>query len=72
VAVNRVRGLLEIEEPHPGTSDAKVSPWRLVGREAFRSGATPGHSQSLAVPEGHRVEFWLGWYDERLRRLFGR
>ncbi len=53
--------------PHnPGTPDDDVSPMRLEGRQAYRKA-----DESLEPAQG-RIEWWLGWYDEQLRRFFGR
>ena len=56
--------------PHnPGTPDDDVPPMRLKGRQAYRDddkASVPVHDQA------GKIEWWLGWYDERLRRFFGR
>jgi len=72
VPVNRLRELMIGNEPHPGTPDNEVSMIRLAAREAFRSGHRFVASRELPVAEGHRVEFWNGYYDEQLGYLFGR
>ena len=58
-------------EHDPGTPDDYVSPGRLTGREAHREGREP-ESTAAALRKGFRTDFWLGWYDEELRRFYGR
>ena len=56
--------------PHdPGTSDDDVSPMRLVGRKAYRK--QDESSEPVRGMDG-RIDWWRGWYDEQLRRWFGR
>lgn len=63
----------------PGTPDDDVTPMRLRGRLAYRlacrsAGGRPrAFNIEKAVPvKRDRLEWWLGWYDERLRKWFGR
>ena len=63
--------------PHdPGTPDDDVSPVRLRGRRAYRhKDESMERLIEYACPEPGapgRTEWWLGWYDERLRHIFGR
>jgi hypothetical protein len=53
----------------PGTPDAVVPLKRLRGRVDFRVGMT---EPPASIVQNDRVGWWLGWYDERLRRFFGR
>lgn len=63
---------------NPGTPDGEVSRLRLSGRLAFRRrGMVLGDRLPPELPlppigEHGRAEWWLGWYDERLKRFYGR
>ena len=72
---NRIAALTGSTEPHPGTADDAVNESRLVGRMAFRNARVAGRDMDEAEQEFNKKrppEWWLGWYDERLRRFFGR
>ena len=57
---------IKLETPDPGTSDQDVSVDRFRGRVAYRG-------KPEVQPVGREtVQFWLGWYDERLRGWYGR
>lgn len=61
--------------PNPGTPDELVSPVRLSGRRAAREHVASdptGDSVCPPLSKPNRVDWWLGWYDERLKRFFGR
>ena len=65
-----VKRKVEGPMPHnPGTPDEEVSYMRRLGREAWRQ-----DDKSTLPLNGRpgRTEWWLGWYDERLRHIFGR
>jgi hypothetical protein len=69
--------IVPIEEPNPGTPDDQVSRFRMDGRLAARFGpilrdGLPGGLQPPEIGEPGRVDWWLGWYDEQLRRFYGR
>jgi len=51
----------------PATPDADVSPPRLAGRRAARR-----RDRTTEPPMGDpdRTSWWLGWYDERLKRFY--
>ena len=56
--------------PHnPGTPDVDISPLRLKGRIDARR----GYGESISPFRGYaKIEWFLGWYDERLRRFWKR
>ena len=59
----------------PGTPDSDVSPVRLAGRERYRQAPEDqrgADEQARGMEKDHRFDFWRGWYDERLRRIYGR
>lgn len=60
----------------PGTPDKDVPAMRLCGRRAWRVKDEPLDTIiEYGCPKpgaAGRIEWWLGWYDERLRRFFGR
>lgn len=55
---------------NPGTLDDEVSPGRRAGRRAYR--LTDGKHPTSPLRKKHRYDWWSGWYDEQLRRFFGR
>jgi hypothetical protein len=56
----------KLETPDPGTSDLAVCADRLRGRVAYRDAPE-------VQPVGQEtVQWWLGWYDEVLRKWYGR
>ena len=59
-----------VRHPHdPSTPDDDVSPERLKGRKEYQA---KGGDAGLLRPTIYPVEFWLGWYDERLKRFYDR
>lgn len=58
-----------IQEIDPGTPDERVGIKRLRGRVDYREGV---QQPSEWMPKNDRVQWWEGWYDERLRRFYGR
>lgn len=70
--VKRHRTDLPPSEHDPGTPDEMVSDARLAGREAARNTPSDVLEVELHVPKKYRTDWWLGWYDERLKRFYGR
>ena len=58
-------------EHDPGTADGLISKVRLSGRESHRKGYEP-EPMAAALRKSSRTEWWLGWFDEELRRFYGR
>lgn len=56
-------------EHDPGTPDREVSPMRLRGRRAYRED-NKCDCPTLGTPD--RQDWWMGWYDEQLKRFFKR
>lgn len=65
--MNSPKDRLNIWDHDPGTPDDDVLEFRREGRQGYRSGKG-------RPPKGHKhqIQWWLGWYDERLRRFYGR
>jgi hypothetical protein len=69
--MNRIIPVLEdlddAGHPNPGTPDDWVSLQRRMGRTAARDGRPVGANP---FPGAGRVDWYLGWYDVRLRRFY--
>ena len=60
---------------NPGTPDLSVTCARLDGRQFYRRFPEDKHEAADkigSIAPDKRVQFWLGWYDERLSRWYGR
>jgi len=73
-AANRLRFIENLrtesaDEPNPSTPDSQVSPGRLEGRRAARVGRLADENPHAGAKEG-RVDWYLGWYDVRLRKFY--
>jgi len=78
----RVLSCSEVEENsiNPGTPDEEIPVYRRRGRNSYRLGLTcvaivgylviPDIKKD--IPVSKQKEWWLGWYDEQLRRFYGR
>ena len=53
----------------PGTPDCKVSVMRMKGRTANREG---DRRTEPKIGQPGRTDWWLGWWDEELKHLYGR
>jgi len=62
-------------EHDPGTPNTMVPTIRLRGRTVYRKAPENTHKATriaYGIDKSNRVVFWLGWYDERLRKWYGR
>ena len=67
--------LSQPSEHDPGTPDVEVSPVRREGRIFYRNHPEDDEvatREATRLAKGSRMDFWLGWYDERLRGFYGR